>query len=175
MCMTRTFQRLLSEHKRSTMNSWWCHSGWRMHRQRFKALWTTCSGLLTEIHYGFFIYDILVYSQSWEDHVRHLHTFLSILEDNNLFAKENKSIFGVTKVEYLGHVISSEGVEPDPAKIEAVQCWPLPSTVHEVRRFLGLAGYYWKFIRHFGSNDPFLNWFLTKEGFHWTPEAATAF
>jgi hypothetical protein len=122
-----------------------------------------------------FFDDILVYSKSWEDHLTHLHTVLKILADNTLFAKESKCRFGVTQVDYLGHVISNQGVSVDPTKIQAVVEWPTPTTAKGVRGFLGLAGYYRKFIRHFGGIAAPLTRLLTKDGFQWSAEADLAF
>jgi hypothetical protein len=96
-----------------------------------------------------FFDDILVYSRSWTDHLTHLQTVLQILSVNSLFAKMSKCQFGVLRVSYLGHIISEQGVAVDPAKIQAVIDWPPPTTAKGVRGFLGLAGYYRKFIRHF--------------------------
>jgi hypothetical protein len=98
-----------------------------------------------------FFDDILVYSRSWTDHLTHLQTVLQILSVNSLFAKMSKCQFGVLRVSYLGHIISEQGVAVDPAKIQAVIDWPPPTTAKGVRGFLGLAGYYRKFIRHFGG------------------------
>ncbi|XP_048323214.2 uncharacterized protein LOC107404744 [Ziziphus jujuba] len=122
-----------------------------------------------------FFDDILVFSKSWEEHLIHLHTVLSILAANHLFAKESKCVFGVTTVEYLGHIISSAGVSADPVKVQNVREWPTPSTIREVRGFLGLARYYRKFIKHFGGIAAPLTKLLSKEGFHWTQECDVAF
>ena len=93
-----------------------------------------------------FFDDILVYSKNWEDHLFHLRTVLIILAANQLFTKMSKCCFGVLQVEYLGHLISVEGVAVDPKKIQSVLDWPVPPTVKGMRGFLGLAGYYRKFI-----------------------------
>lgn len=122
-----------------------------------------------------FFDDILIYSTTWTDHLVHLQTVLSILETNQLYAKENKCIFGVTSVEYLGHIVSREGVSADPAKLQAVRDWPVPTTVREIRGFLGLAGYYWNFVHHFGGIAAPLTQLLSKVGFHWNSEAESAF
>ena len=89
-----------------------------------------------------FFDDILIYSKSWNEHLSHLRKVLEILQQNSLFAKESKCCFGVTSVEYLGHVISNKGVEVDPSKIQTIIEWPTPTTPKAVRGFLGLAGYY---------------------------------
>ena len=122
-----------------------------------------------------FFDDILVYSRSWMDHLHHLRQVLLILSDNQLYVKLSKCQFGVLTVGYLGHLISAEGVAVDPAKIQAVQNWPIPATPKDVRGFLGLAGYYRKFMRGFGVIAAPLNQLLSKEGFRWSEEALMAF
>lgn len=98
-----------------------------------------------------FFYDILIYSRSLNDHLGHLRTVLGLLNTNQLFAKLSKCRFGVTQVNYLGHVISSGGVAVEVAKVQTVLSWPTPTNAKGVRGFLGLAGYYRKFIKGFGS------------------------
>ena len=78
-------------------------------------------------------------------------------------------------MDYLGHLISQEGMQVDPAKTRAVNEWPIPTTVKGVRGFFGLAGYYRKFISGFGGIAAPFTRLLTKDGFHWNPEAAVAF
>ena len=89
-----------------------------------------------------FINDILVYSWSREDHEQHLRTVLQILRERKLYAKFSKCEFWLDSVGFLGHIVSCEGIKVDPKKIEAVQSWSRPSSVTEIRCFLGLAGYY---------------------------------
>lgn len=122
-----------------------------------------------------FFDDILVYFKSWEDHLKHLQTILHILSTNSLFAKESKCRFSVTQVEYLGHIISEQGVAVDPTKIQVVIKWPRPISTKKVRGFLGLAGYYRKFIRNFGCMAAPLTQLLTKDGFQWNEAADVAF
>ena len=122
-----------------------------------------------------FFDDILVYSKTWNDHLAHLRSVLSILQTNKLFVKETKCRFGVSQVDYLGHVISDQGVVVSPSKIQVVLEWPMPTTVRKVRGFLGLAGYYRKFIRHFGCIVAPLYQLLSKEGFKWNEAAELAF
>ena len=122
-----------------------------------------------------FFDDILVYSKSWNDHLSHLQIVFDILSINQLFVKESKCQFGVTQVTYLGHIISEKGVSVDPEKIQAVVTWPKPTTARAVRGFLGLAGYYRKFISHFGGIATPLTKLLTKDQFKWSSEAEEAF
>jgi hypothetical protein len=114
-----------------------------------------------------FFDDILVYSQTMEEHLQHLHIALSLLRQHQLAAKMSKCVFGVSHVEYLGHVISAKGVSTDPAKISAIIDWETPQSVTQLRSFLGLAGYYRCFIKHFGIICRPLHDLLKKGNFHW--------
>ncbi|KAK4406374.1 Retrovirus-related Pol polyprotein from transposon.6 [Sesamum angolense] len=96
-----------------------------------------------------FIDDILVYSKNREEHEKHLRIVLQILKENELYAKLSKCQFWVNQVVFLGHVISGDGVMPDPSKVKAIMEWRVPKNATEVRSFLGLAGYYRRFVEGF--------------------------
>ncbi|XP_070017433.1 uncharacterized mitochondrial protein AtMg00860-like [Nicotiana sylvestris] len=94
-----------------------------------------------------FINDILVYSRSQEEHARYLRIVLQCLMGGEAYAKFSNCEFWLSLVVFLGHIVSSEGIQTDPKKIEAVQSWPRPSSTTEIQSFLGLAGYYCRFVQ----------------------------
>ena len=98
-----------------------------------------------------FIDDILIYSKNEEEHAEHLRIALQTLREHGLYAKREKCDFWMTKVKFLGHVVSEEGISVDPSKIEAVLNWERPKNVSEIRSFLGLAGYYRRFVENFSK------------------------
>ncbi|OAY81215.1 Transposon Ty3-G Gag-Pol polyprotein [Ananas comosus] len=98
-----------------------------------------------------FIDDILIYSRSDEEHENHLRVVLQVLREKELFAKLKKCEFWLREVAFLGHVISKTGIAVDPQKIEAIKDWPRPTSVTEIRSFLGLAGYYRRFVEGFAK------------------------
>ncbi|GKF82562.1 putative reverse transcriptase domain-containing protein, partial [Tanacetum coccineum] len=93
-----------------------------------------------------FIDDILIYSRNEEERANHLRIILELLRREKLYAKFSKCDFWIHIVQFLGHLIDSQGLQVDPAKIEAVKNWTSPTTPTEVRKFLRLAGYYRRFI-----------------------------
>ena len=97
----------------------------------------------------FFVDDILIYSKSEKEHEDHLRVILQVLRDHQLYAKFSKCEFCLTKVKFLRHIVSASGVSVDPQKVEVVVSWERPKPVFEIRRFLGLAGYYKRFINNF--------------------------
>src|SRR5262249_4756013 len=98
-----------------------------------------------------FIDDILVYSRSQEEHEKHLAVVLQILRDNQLYAKLSKCEFWLDRVGFLGYIVSKEGIQVDPQKVEAVSNWPRPTNVTEIRSFLGMASYYKRFVKDFSK------------------------
>nr|XP_027075945.1 uncharacterized protein LOC113699797 [Coffea arabica] len=123
-----------------------------------------------------FIDDILIYSKTREEHVKHLEIVLQILREQKLYAKFSKCEFWLEEIFFLGHKVSKEGIAVDPAKVEAVMNWKQPETPTEVRSFLGLAGYYRRFIKDLSKiAGPMTE--LTKKGnrFIWTPKCESSF
>ncbi|XP_039062791.1 uncharacterized protein LOC120207396 [Hibiscus syriacus] len=141
----------------------------------FQALMNDLFGAYLRKFVLMFFDDILVYSPNFAAHEQHLRVVLNILLENKLYAKRSKCFFGQSQVEYLGHLISAQGVATDPAKIKAMQQWPLPKNLKALRGFLGFTGYYRKFIKGYGELSKPLNNMLKKEGFYWSPEAVEAF
>ncbi|XP_060210837.1 uncharacterized mitochondrial protein AtMg00860-like [Lycium barbarum] len=122
-----------------------------------------------------FFDDILVYSFTVPEHEEHLKKVLHILRKKQLYAKRSKCSFCQKKVEYLGHVMTGEGVSTDPAKIEAMASWPVPRSLKALRGFLGLTGYYRRFARNYGWISKPLTALLKKNSFKWSSEPQTTF
>nr|AAM12303.1 putative polyprotein [Oryza sativa Japonica Group] len=123
-----------------------------------------------------FIDDILIYSKNEEEHVEHLRLIMEKLRDHQLFAKFSKCEFWLDRVAFLGHVISSNGVEVDPSKVEAVLAWYPPKNESEIRSFLGLAGYYRRFIEGFSKLARPMTELLKKEKkFEWSAACEDSF
>ena len=120
--------------------------------------------------------DILVFSKTPEEHIGHLRTVLQILRDNRLYAKMKKCTFNAQEVKFLGHIVGVNGVRVDPAKVQAINDWPVPQNVHQVRSFVGLATYFRKFIQGFSSMVAPLHELTKKDvPFKWTPQCQQAF
>ncbi|CAA0813692.1 Uncharacterized mitochondrial protein AtMg00860, partial [Striga hermonthica] len=98
-----------------------------------------------------FIDDILVYSRDIDQHKEHLRIVLETLRREKLYAKFSKCEFWLNRVAFLGHIVTARGIEVDPSKIEAVSKWDMPRSAADVRSFLGLAGYYRRFIEGFSK------------------------
>lgn len=110
-----------------------------------------------------------------ETHLEHLRQVFATLRNHSLKVKESKCTFAAAQVEYLGHVISAKDSTVDPTKIVCIKQWQKPRTLKGLTGFLGLAGYYRKFVKNFGwIAKPLIN-MLKKDGFKWTREVETAF
>ncbi|GJZ68974.1 putative reverse transcriptase domain-containing protein [Tanacetum coccineum] len=123
-----------------------------------------------------FIDDILIYSKSEEEHAEHLKLILELLKKEELYAKFSKCEFWLSKVQFLGHVIDSEGIHMDPAKIESIKDWASPKTPTEIRQFLGLVGNYRRFIKGFSKIAKSMTKLTQKNvKFDWSERQKTAF
>ena len=123
-----------------------------------------------------FIDDILVYSKNKEEHAKHLRIVLTRLREHQLYAKFSKCDFWLKEVQFLGHILSAEGVAVDPSKVKDVLDWKPPTTVHQVRSFLGLAGYYRRFIPDFSKVSKSITELLKNQvKFVWSSDCEEAF
>jgi hypothetical protein len=123
-----------------------------------------------------FIDDILVYSKNEEEHVGHLHAVLQRLREHRPYAKLSKFDFWLKEIKFLGHTISQAGIAVDPDKVQEVMIWKPPTTVHQIRSFLGLAGYYGRFILDFSRIAKPITELLKKEAkFVWGQKYEDAF
>ncbi|GJQ98401.1 hypothetical protein Tco_0009540 [Tanacetum coccineum] len=123
-----------------------------------------------------FIDDILIYSKNKKEHEEHLKIILELLKKEELYAKFSKCEFWIPKVQFLGHVIDSEGIHVDPAKIESIKDWTSPKSPTEIRQFLGLAGYYRRFIEGFSKiAKPMTKLTQKKVKFEWGDKQEAAF
>ncbi|KAA0058382.1 Transposon Tf2-6 polyprotein [Cucumis melo var. makuwa] len=115
-----------------------------------------------------FFDDILIYSKNEEEHMSHLGIVLSALREHTLYASKKECSFAQSRIEYLGHIISRGGVEVDQEKIRSIVDWPVPKNAREIRGFLGLTGYYRRFVHHCGSIAAPLIQLLKKGGLYGT-------
>jgi hypothetical protein len=122
-----------------------------------------------------FFDDILIYSKTWAEHLQHINIVLHTLRDHQLHLKCSKCSFGARSVAYLRHVISAARVAMDATKVEAVSSWSVPRSARGLQGFLGLAGYYRKFIRDFGVITAPLMRLLWHDAFAWDDDTQAAF
>nr|KYP68328.1 Retrotransposable element Tf2 [Cajanus cajan] len=123
-----------------------------------------------------FFDDILIYSSSVTDHLIHVDLILQLLAHHSYFAKLSKCSFAVSSIHYLGHIISAQGVQPDPSKVQAILDWPPPRNLTALRGFLGLTGFYRRFIRHYAAlAAPLTDLLRSTTSFHWSDTEMQAF
>jgi len=145
-----------------------------MHRLPFKPMNHIFLTILRQFVLVFFD-DILIYSASWRDHLLHLEKVLSILQEHQLHVKLHKCAFGTKQIAYLGHMISSIGVSMDSDKVVVVLQWLVPSNIKQLRGFLGLTGYYRRFVKGYVALASPLHDLLKKNAFEWSEQAQSAF
>jgi hypothetical protein len=119
--------------------------------------------------------DILIYIRTLEEHVHHLKQVFKVQQDNKLFIKFSRCAFAQPQVEYLGHIISDRGVACNQSKIEAMVKWLVATSFTEIKSFLGLTGYYKKFVRNYRVLTKLLRNMLKQKVFSWTAKAEEAF
>jgi hypothetical protein len=123
-----------------------------------------------------FFDDILVYNASYEEHLKHLHLVFEWLNRDKWKLKRSKCTFAQRSMAYLGHIVSGRGVATDPSKVQVIVDWPVPTSFKELRSFLGLAGYYRKFVKHFGIiARPLTDLLKNNVMFVWTTEHDASF
>jgi hypothetical protein len=123
-----------------------------------------------------FIDDILIYSKNEEEHARRLWIVLTCLREHQLYAKFSKCAFWLEEIQFLGHVLSAKGIAVDPSKVKDILEWKPPTTVHQVRSFLGLAGYYRRFIPDFSKLvKPITSLLKNYTKFNWSLRCNEAF
>jgi hypothetical protein len=123
-----------------------------------------------------FIDDILIYSRSEEEHEEHLRLVLQKLREQRLYAKLIKCEFWMKQVAFLGHIMSKGGISVDPSKVEDVLSWNAPMSVDDIRSFLGLARYYWRFINGFSKiSKPMIELLKKDKKFEWMPACEASF
>jgi hypothetical protein len=123
-----------------------------------------------------FIDDILIYSKNEEEHAKHLWIVLTRLREHQLYAKFSKCAFWLEEIQFLGHVLSAKGIAVDPSKVKDILEWKPPTTVHQFRSFLGLAGYYRWFIPDFSKIvKPITGLLKNDTKFDWSSKCNGAF
>jgi hypothetical protein len=123
-----------------------------------------------------FIDDILIYSKNEEEHAWHLRIMLTRLREHQLYAKFSKRAFWLEEIQFLVHVLSANGIAVDPSKVKDILEWKPPTTVHQVRSFLGLAGYYRRCIPNFSKLvKPITSLLKIDTNFNWPSKCNEAF
>jgi hypothetical protein len=123
-----------------------------------------------------FIDNILIFTKNEKEHDKHLRMVLQKLRENQLYAKLNKCEFSLKEVSFLGHIISKGGISVDPSKVKDVLRWNTPQNVLDIRSFLGLTGYYRRFIEGFSKiSKPMIGLLVKGKTFEWTPRREASF
>jgi hypothetical protein len=123
-----------------------------------------------------FIDDILIYSKDDKEHEQHLRLIMEKLREHKLYAKFSKCEFWLNNIAFLGHIVSVEGVAVDPSKVASITEWESPKNVGDIWSFLGLAGYYWRFIENFSKIARPMTELLKKDKkFEWTDSCEASF
>ncbi|KAI3451450.1 hypothetical protein Pfo_008115 [Paulownia fortunei] len=143
----------------------------------------TFSTLMNQVLHGFldefvvvYLDDIVVYSRTLEEHVRHLRKVLERLREHELYAKVSKCSFAQKSTHFLGHIVERGRIRMDPKKVQAIQEWQPPNNVHEVRSFLGLANYYRRFVKGYSEiARPLTDLTRKMETWNWSPQCQAAF
>jgi len=154
-----------------------CPLAFAKHPPHSNPPWIKFSNLsFANLRLFFFIfYDILVFSNTLQEHLTHLQLILIKLLEAQFFLKKSKCLFRQRQLEYLGHIISQKGIQADPSKLQAmVECLQ-PTSTTLLRGFLGLTGFYGKFIKGYASIASPLTNLLKKDSFMWSPEAEHSF
>ena len=139
-----------------------------------RLVWKVLHGL--ESFTGAYLDDIIIFSKSWQDHLRHIRIVFQRLQTAGLTLKKSKCTFATASVDYLGHNVGLGRVQPRQAKVQALLDFPRPANRKQLQSYLGLAGYYRRYIRHFAMIAAALTDMLSKgKSFEWTPQAESAF
>ena len=148
----------------------------------FQRLMETCLG---DLHLNWciiYLDDVIVFSKTPKEHIERLEAVFRKISEAGLKLKPSKCEFFKSRIHYLGHIVSKNGIETDPKKIEAIKNWPVPRTVHDVRSFLGFTNYYRKFVYKYAHKARPLNKLISGENakkknrkVEWTPEHEATF
>lgn len=140
-----------------------------------RAMTETLDGLIDDCCLVY-IDDIMIFSNTWDEHMTHLELVFKRLESKNLRCKLDKCHFAQREVKYLGHIVSEKGVSPDPSLTEKIRNYPIPKDLHQLRTFLGLSGFYRRFIDHYSHKaEPLIALTRKDVKYEWTPDCQSAF
>jgi hypothetical protein len=142
----------------------------------FQRIMNKILGTSIEKYVMVYLDDVIIYSHTFEEHLKHLEEVLNKIRGANLRLKAEKCYFGANELQFLGHVVGEDGVKPDPEKVEKIRDYPVPRNIRELRGVLGLFSYYRRFIENFSKIAAPLNELLKKEvEYNWTNKQQQAF